>query len=70
MNLTEYQAAITRTYAITDPADLLKLALVGLFDQLGEVAGPLKKYLWQGHDLDIPHLQEEVGDVLWYLATL
>jgi NTP pyrophosphatase (non-canonical NTP hydrolase) len=43
---------------------------VGLQDELGEVAGPLKKYLWQGHDLDRAHLPEEVGDVLWYLATL
>jgi NTP pyrophosphatase (non-canonical NTP hydrolase) len=70
MNLSEYQVAITRTCATTDPQDTLKLALVGLFDELGEIAGPLKKYLWQGHDLDMAHLQEEVGDVLWYLATL
>jgi NTP pyrophosphatase (non-canonical NTP hydrolase) len=70
MNLHEYQAAITRTCATTDLQDTLKLALVGLFDELGEIAGPLKKYLWQGHDLDTAHLQEEVGDVLWYLATL
>jgi NTP pyrophosphatase (non-canonical NTP hydrolase) len=70
MNLHEYQSAITRTCATTDAQDTLKLALVGLFDELGEIAGPLKKYLWQGHPLDIAHLQEEVGDVLWYLATL
>jgi NTP pyrophosphatase (non-canonical NTP hydrolase) len=70
MNLTEYQAAVTRTRATSDRQDTLKLALAGLCDELGEIAGPLKKSLWQGHALDRTHLQDEIGDVLWYLATL
>lgn len=70
MNLTEYQYAVLRTRATTDRLDTLKLALIGLCDELGELAGPLKKYLWHGHGLDTAHLSEEVGDVLWYLATL
>ena len=70
MNLHEYQAAVGRTCATTDLQETMKLALVGLQDELGEIAGPLKKYLWHGHVLDRAHLQDEVGDVLWYLATL
>ena len=70
MNLTEYQYAVLRTRATTDRLDTLKLAVMGLCDELGELAGPLKKYLWHGHGLDTAHLSEEVGDVLWYLATL
>jgi NTP pyrophosphatase (non-canonical NTP hydrolase) len=72
MNLSDYQQAVARTCATREAgqAETLKLALVGLQDELGEVAGPLKKYLWHGHPLDYAHLQEEIGDLLWYLATL
>ena len=42
MNLTEYQQAVARTCATQEAgqAETLKLALVGLQDELGEVAGP------------------------------
>ena len=71
MKLYEYQEAVQRTCATSDPHETIKLALVGLQDELGEIAGPLKKYLWHGHvDLDRAHLQDELGDVLWYLTTL
>ncbi len=71
MNLHDYQEAVKRTCATSDPHETMKLALVGLQDELGEIAGPLKKSLWHGHpDLDRAHLQDEVGDVLWYLTTL
>lgn len=72
MKLSEYQQAVARTCATQEAgqAETLKLALVGLQDELGEVAGPLKKYLWHGHPMDHAHLQEELGDLLWYLTTL
>ncbi len=70
MNISEYQDAVIRTCVTTNLHETLKLALVGLQDELGEIAGPLKKYLWHGHPLDSSHLHEEVGDVLWYLAML
>ena len=70
MNLTEYQYAVMRTRATTDRLDTLKLAVIGLCGEVGEIAEPLKKCLWNGHGLDTAHLSEEVGDVLWYLATL
>ena len=70
MTLTEYQVAVMRTRATTDRLDTLKLAVMGLCDEVGEIAGPLKKFLWHGHELDTAHLHEEIGDVLWYLATL
>jgi len=69
--LETYQEAVMRTGVPTDiPSDRLKLALIGLQDELGEIAGPLKQYLWHGHTFDIAHLEEEIGDLLWYLALL
>jgi len=44
MKLHEYQEAVKRTCATSDPHETIKLALVGL--------------------------QDELGDVLWYLTTL
>jgi NTP pyrophosphatase (non-canonical NTP hydrolase) len=68
--LDEYQNAIRRTAAPLDRDELVKLSLIGLTDELGEVVGPLKKYLYHQHELDLLHLEEEIGDLCWYLGTL
>jgi NTP pyrophosphatase (non-canonical NTP hydrolase) len=68
--LDEYQNAIRRTAAPLERDELLKLALIGLADELGEVIGPVKKYLYHQHELDLLHLEEEIGDLCWYLGTL
>jgi NTP pyrophosphatase (non-canonical NTP hydrolase) len=70
MDISEYQQAVRRTCAATEQKDMLCLALVGLAGELGEIAEPVKKALWSGHNLDLPHLQEEVGDLMWYLGLL
>ena len=70
LTLDQYQAEVTRTCAASTGAETLKLALIGLIGELGEISEPLKKHLWGGHVLEVAPLQEEVGDLLWYLATL
>lgn len=70
MNMDAYQNAVKRTCATTEARDTMTLALIGLLDELGEVAGPIKKHLWHGHPLDVAHVQDELGDVLWYMAAL
>ena len=35
-----------------------------------EVVDALKKHIYQGKDLDINEIIEEIGDVLWYVANL
>jgi NTP pyrophosphatase (non-canonical NTP hydrolase) len=70
MNIADYPDAVKRTCVTTGPEDTIKLALIGLIGELGEIADPLKKHFWQGHEVDKSHLQEEIGDLMWYLATL
>lgn len=72
MNLEEYQKEVKRTDLTNDKGveESIKMALFGLQDELGEVAGPLKKWLWHGHDLDMHDIIDEMGDVFWYYAAL
>lgn len=71
MTINEYQYAALRT-AQTDKLtarELLLNSALGLCGESGEVADLLKKYHFQGHDLDIEHIAKELGDVAWYLAV-
>lgn len=43
-------------------------AALGLAGEAGEFADHIKKYQFQGHDLDKDHLIKELGDILWYVA--
>lgn len=63
----DYQRAALRT-ANGDRANWLHNAVLGLSGETGEVADILKKHMYQGHDLDLEHIAEELGDVAWYLA--
>ena len=71
MTINEYQTAALRT-AQTDKflaSDLLLNAALGLCGESGEVADLVKKYRFQGHDLDFDHIAKELGDIAWYLAV-
>lgn len=41
---------------------------IGLAGEAGECADIVKKWLFQGHELDRDKLIDEVSDVLWYCA--
>ena len=41
----------------------------GLEGDIGEVIDVMKKHIYQGKELDITDVIEEVGDVLWYIAN-
>ena len=71
MTINEYQAAALRT-AQTDKLtarELLLNSALGLCGESGEVADLLKKYHFQGHNLDLDHVAKELGDIAWYLAV-
>ena len=67
MNLSDYQALAVET--LGPDRNPLMLAL-GVGGESGEVMEIIKKGHRPGKEVDVPHLEEEIGDVLWYLATL
>lgn len=42
----------------------------GIAGESGEIIDHLKKHFFQGHDLDTNHIQEEIGDLMYYIAGL
>jgi len=66
MNIDEYQTLACRTMG---DASITTLAL-GIAGESGEVADLVKKHVGHGHELDREKLKEELGDVLWYVATM
>lgn len=71
MNISEFQTKSTRTLnrGLSDNEQLLN-QVIGLVGESGEVLDLLKKYRYQGHDLDKKKLKEELGDVFYYLAGI
>ena len=73
MTLNQYQTEAMRTVSdVTAASDeiLMLNGAMGLNGEAGEVIDILKKYMFQGHDLDKDHVAKECGDCLWYLAIL
>ena len=52
------------------PEQQISNAIFGLHGELGEVTDLIKKQLYQGHKISYDKLNEEVGDMLFYLAWL
>lgn len=62
----QYNEAAKRAgYAI----ELLHASL-GMTTESGEFADAIKKWILYGKELDYVNLQEEVGDLLWYIALV
>lgn len=75
MNFNDYQQLAERT-ANLDPKTQQRERFInfafGLAGETGEVIDCLKKILFHGHDLELNQdkLKIELGDCLWYIATL
>ncbi|GGI41968.1 nucleoside triphosphate pyrophosphohydrolase family protein [Mammaliicoccus stepanovicii] len=71
MELNEYQQLARRTMGpINDePIQSLINGALGLTGESGEVADIVKKHVFQGHDLNKEDLIDELGDVMWYIAS-
>ena len=70
MELNEYQKLAQRTANDQTKWGKIENGCLGLAGEAGECCDLLKKYLFQGHELDEERMAEELGDVLWYCAEL
>lgn len=43
-------------------------AAIGIATESGELLDTLKKFMFYGRALDSTNIQEELGDLLWYMA--
>lgn len=68
MTGTEFQEKAMRTVAASDSGALLLNGVMGLNGEAGECIDIMKKYLFQGHELDEEKLMDELSDVMWYAA--
>lgn len=73
LSFTSYQEGAERTANRKD-VDTVEKRLanfaLGLAGESGEVADYVKKHLFHGHALDREKVKKELGDVLWYVATM
>lgn len=70
MQANDYQKEALRTASSIKEEDLILNGALGLAGESGEVADIIKKYMFQGHELDKEKLIDELGDVCWYIAIL
>jgi NTP pyrophosphatase (non-canonical NTP hydrolase) len=69
LNLQRYQELAGRTAgAGGEGQKRLMVSALGLAGEAGEFANLVKKMTAHGHPLDTGALEDELGDVLWYLA--
>ena len=69
MDFDEYQDATEETAIYPEDIGLIYTTL-GLVGESGEIAEKLKKFLREGDDEYIEEMEDELGDVLWYLARV
>ncbi len=68
MNFNEYQKLAQRTSNSKTPSGKLENGCLGLAGESGECCDLLKKFFFQGHELDKAKMLDELGDVLWYIG--
>lgn len=69
-SLNGYQIAAMRTAGMENKICRYGNFALGIAGEAGEVADYIKKVLYHGHPIDKDKLCKELGDVLWYVATL
>ena len=71
MDMNEYQDLALRTAnARLDDKQMLANWALGLSGEAGETADLIKKHLFHGHPLDKDKIKSELGDIMWYIATM
>ncbi len=68
LSFNQYQKQAYNLISEEGKKDMITNGVLGLAGECGECCDIVKKYKYQGHDLNKEHLKDELGDVLWYLA--
>jgi NTP pyrophosphatase (non-canonical NTP hydrolase) len=69
LSLTKYQELANRSAGAGGEGEQrLIVSALGLAGEAGEFANMVKKMTAHGHPFDPEALNEELGDVLWYIA--
>lgn len=68
LSFNEYQRQAFELISDEGKKDMITNGVLGLAGEVGECCDIVKKYKYQGHELDKAHLKDELGDVLWYIA--
>lgn len=70
MNFEEYKTQVkkTRSTIYVKLPENLEHWIIGLATEAGELLDALKKAKFYGNNLDKVNIQEELGDIMWYLA--
>lgn len=67
---SDYQQDVLRTIPQKGDKNILAGAALGLVCEAGEAGDVIKKYLFQGHELNADHLMEELGDTFFYMTVI
>lgn len=75
MDIKEYMELSEKTlsshfFAKTDKDFRVLHAVMGISWEAGELLDMYKKHIFYGKDLDLINLQEELGDIMWFIAIL
>jgi NTP pyrophosphatase (non-canonical NTP hydrolase) len=65
----QHKSARTANHSLSYE-DRVVQAVFGLVGETGEVVDHVKKWRYHGHDLDMKHVCEELGDMLFYYAEI
>lgn len=67
----QYQEQIKRTLpeGMTKDQIIANMAM-GIAGEGGEIVDSIKKYMYQGHDLNTEDIVNECGDLMWYIGNL
>lgn len=68
LSFNKYQKAAFKLISKDGRKDMVLNGVLGLAGESGECCDIVKKFKFQGHELDKEHLKDELGDVLWYIA--
>lgn len=70
MDFKEFAEQAKRTMNDEGKEMNLYHSAIGIFTEVGELSDQFKKHIFYKKELDIVNINEEVGDVLWYVSII